>query len=47
LRSDKDDVLARQFPLLDAASDEGEPGSALAEGESDVATLEEGLDGQG
>jgi DNA-directed RNA polymerase subunit beta' len=47
LRSDKDDVLARQFPLLDAASDEGEPGSALAEGESDVATLEDGLEGQG
>jgi len=42
LRMDKDDMLARQFPLLDAAPEEGEPGSALSEGGSDVATLEDG-----
>ena len=48
LRMDKDDMLARQFPLLDAAPEEGEPGSALSEGGSDVATLEDGsTDGQG
>jgi len=47
LTTDRSDSLAAQFPLLDAAPEEGEPGSALAEGSSDVATLEEGSEGQG
>jgi hypothetical protein len=45
---DKDDLLARQFPLLDATPEAGAAGGPQAEGSSDVATLEEGAaDSQG
>ena len=48
LRMDKDDLLARQFPLLDATPEAGAAGGPQAAGSSDVATLEEGAaDSQG